>query len=671
MPHPEAIANVHVEPLVWIKLRDGVRLAARLWLPGERLDRPVPAILEYLPYRLRDGTVLRDGPMHTELAAGGFACLRVDMRGSGDSDGVLVDEYLQQEQDDAIEVIAWIARQPWCNGAVGMMGISWGGFNALQVAARRPPALKAIVSVASVVDRYRDDTHYSGGCLLGGNLGWGATFFAMGTRPPDPLAVGDRWRDLWRARLEGMAQPVIEWMRHPLRDDYWRHGSIAEDYGAIEIPVLAVSGWEDAYTNAVFHLVANSRAPCRGLIGPWPHSYPNLAHLQPIDFLGEVTRWFDHWLKGIDSGMLAEPPLRLWLQDGVRPSPRYTSRPGRWIGESGWPSPSVQAESFALAPGRLGVSEAAKLVVRSPITTGVAAGVWCPYGFGAEMPTDQREEDGCSLCFDTDPLTAPIEVIGFPEVELTFSVDRETAMVAARLCELFPDGASTRVTYGLLSLNHVESDAVWSALDPGRRYRVRLSLKAIGHRFLAGNRLRLALSTSYWPMAWPAPDPTTITVYTENSRLVLPVRRAPADESPLRPFAPPLAVGAKPALPVIVTPGNRTSGIENDLVGGARHIVIRKDRGRLRFSDGLDVSLTGEERYSITTEGSTGARQEARWHVSHARGNWSARAETWTSISSDSDTLHIESELSAFDGGARFAHRTWNLALPRRGRRSK
>lgn len=157
--------SVSVTEHLWIVLKDGTRLAARMWLPLSASQQPVPAILEYIPYRKRDGTRTRDEPMHGYFAGNGYAVLRVDMRGSGDSDGLMADEYLLQEQEDALEVIDWISRQTWCNGAVGMMGKSWGGFNCLQLAARRPPALKAIITVCSTDDRYNDDIHYKGGCL--------------------------------------------------------------------------------------------------------------------------------------------------------------------------------------------------------------------------------------------------------------------------------------------------------------------------------------------------------------------------------------------------------------------------------------------------------------------------------------------------------------------------
>src|SRR5712692_3558038 len=239
-----------------IPLKDGTMLAARIWLPDDAEQNPVPAILEYLPYRKRDGTYERDALTHPYLAGHGYAGVRVDIRGCGESSGLLFDEYAKQEQDDGVEVIAWLAAQPWCSGVVGMMGISWGGFNGLQIAARRPPALKAIVTICSTDDRYADDIHFMGGCLLNNNLGWASTMLAYMSRPPDPALVGERWREMWLHRLENQPLLVDLWLRHQTRDAYWKHGSVCEDFAAIQCPVYAVGGWADGYSNAVSRLLA-------------------------------------------------------------------------------------------------------------------------------------------------------------------------------------------------------------------------------------------------------------------------------------------------------------------------------------------------------------------------------------------------------------------------------
>src|SRR5690606_24185989 len=296
------------------------------------------------PYRKRDGTTARDSLTHPYFAGHGYACIRVDMRGNGDSEGLMADEYTEQELRDACDVIAWAASQPWCDGNVGMMGISWGGFNALQMAAKQPPALKAIITLCSTDDRYADDIHYKGGLLLNENMGWGATMLSYSSRPPDPALVGDRWRAMWLDRLENEPFLPAIWLGHQTRDAYWKRGSVCEDFSAIRAATLAVGGWGDAYKNAVSRLVSGIRnAPAKGIVGPWIHKYPHFAVPAPaIGFLQEALRWWDRWLKDIDTGVENDPAMRLYVLDSVPPRDWYEERPGRWIAEKTWPSVSLK-----------------------------------------------------------------------------------------------------------------------------------------------------------------------------------------------------------------------------------------------------------------------------------------------------------------------------------------
>ena len=333
---------------VWIPMADGCRIAARIWMPENAEAEPVPAILEYIPYRKRDFMRSRDEPIHRYFAMKGYAAIRVDIRGSGDSDGVLHDEYSEQELDDALQIIDWLTAQPWCSGAVGMTGISWGGFNALQVAALRPPALKAIITLCSTDDRYADDAHYMGGCLLNENMQWGSMLTLYSALPPDPKIVGEGWRDTWRQRLEALEPFPVRWMSHQWRDDYWKHGSVCEDYAAITCPVYAIGGWADGYSNAVPRLLANLPGPKKGLVGPWAHVFPHDGVPGPsIGFLQEAVRWWDHWLKDARTGIMDEPVYRIWMQDSVAPLPQYAERPGRWVAEEAWPSPRIVERTLA------------------------------------------------------------------------------------------------------------------------------------------------------------------------------------------------------------------------------------------------------------------------------------------------------------------------------------
>ena len=303
---------------ITITLSDGVVLTGRLWLPERPAAAKVPVVLEWIPYRQSDNTAVGDSMVHGYFAMSGIASVRVDLRGSGNSEGLLHDEYLKQEQDDACEVIAWLAAQEWCNGKVGLIGISWGGFAGLQIAARRPPALKAIVTCCSTDDRYSDDVHFMGGGLLIDGLQWGAGLFAQLGRPADPAHVGARWRDIWMNRLENLKPPLASWLAHMQRDDFWKHGSICEDYDAIRCPVYAVTGWTDGYSDPVLRLMQNLKGPRKGLIGPWTHMYPNWGVPGPkIGFLEECMRWWRHWLLDEPTGIMDEPMLRLWVGEDL------------------------------------------------------------------------------------------------------------------------------------------------------------------------------------------------------------------------------------------------------------------------------------------------------------------------------------------------------------------
>ncbi|ABM62267.1 CocE/NonD family hydrolase [Halorhodospira halophila] len=668
---PEAIRVIEN---LWIPMRDGIRLAARVWLPEGAEQTPVPAILEYMPYRKRDFTRLRDEPLHHYFAGHGYASIRLDLRGTGDSEGVVLDEYLAQEQDDAVDAIAWIREQPWCDGGVGMMGLSWGGFNALQVAARRPAGLRAILTLCSTDDRYADDAHYKGGCLLNENLTWGSSFFSLAAWPPDPAIAGADWRAIWQQRLDHLRLFPAVWMRHPHRDDYWRHGSVCEDYAAIECAVYAVGGWSDGYVNAIPRLMAGLTCPRKGLIGPWPHAFPHAAVPGPrIGMFQEAVRWWDHWLKDAETGIMDEPMLRVWLEEWVRPSPHLAYRPGRWVAEAQWPSRRIRPRRWHLNVGALGEAPDTPedaVRVRSPQTTGLKGGEFYGYGAEGEGPLDQREDDGKSLVFDSDPLSQRLEILGSPEVNLAFTVDRPVAMAVVRLNDVAPDGTSARVTYGALNLCHREGHANPRPLQPGTRYRVRIPLNDIAYAFPAGHTVRISISTAYWPLIWPSPESVALTVHTGASTLTLPERPPdPADEA-LPPFAPPeRGPGAEPTALEWVDPHRTvaqdlttnetiytTFGDAADLEGAAL--------ARLEEID-LAVGHTIRRSFRINESDPLSAQAlielDARLH----RTGWDVRIECQTRMSATVEHFRVSAELEVFENGERIFHRHYDEWIPR------
>ncbi len=664
--------QVREEPNAWIPMADGVRLAARIWRPV--CDHPVPAILEYIPYRKRFGTAERDEGMHGYLAGHGYACVRVDLRGSGESEGVLADEYLQTELEDGCAVIAWLARQSWCTGAVGMIGISWGGFNGLQIAAMQPPELQAVITCCSTDDRYADDVHHMGGCLLGENVSWASVMFAYNSLPPDPELTGEGWRDMWLDRLRGSGLWLDTWLRHQRRDEYWRHGSVCEHYDAVQCPVMAVSGWADGYSNAVFRLLAGLDVPRKGLIGPWSHKYPHEGVPGPaIGFLQEQLRWWDHWLKGVDRGVMEEPMLRVWMQDSVPPTTRYAERPGRWVGEPEWPTPGVGERIYALEPNRLAApGEAVRgdeaLPEQSPLTTGLFAGKWCSYAAGPDLAHDQRQEDGGAEVFDSGELEAPLEILGAPIAELEVSVDRPVAMIAARLSDVAPDGKATRVTYGLLNLTHRESSEDPQPLEPGRRYRVRVALNGVAQHFPAGHRLRLSLSTSYWPLAWAPPQPVQLTVHTGGSSLRLPARPPRAEDEALRPFDEPEAAPTAPIRQI--EPAHHNWWVHRDLENDASILEVINDQG-VRYHEATDLTVHARatERYSSMEDDFESLKAEVEWHRGLERGDWAIRTVTRTELTCTGSAFLLRAELDAYervgDSERRVFCRSWDEHIPR------
>jgi putative CocE/NonD family hydrolase len=651
-------------------MSDGTRLAARMWLPEDADRNPVPAILEYIPYRKRDLTAERDVPHHAYMAGFGYAAVRVDLRGSGESEGILTDEYLQQELDDGVEVIQWLAKQPWCTGAVGMIGISWGGFNGLQIAALRPEPLKAIVTICSTDDRYADDVHYMGGCLLGDNLSWASTMFDQNTHPPDPALVGEKWRDMWMERLEKSGLWIETWMRHPHRDAYWQHGSVCEDYAAITCPVMAVSGWADGYSNAVFRLMEHLSVPRKGLLGPWSHKYPHLGVPGPaIGFLQEVRAWWDRWLKGIENGIEDEPMFRVWMQDSVPPTTSYTERPGRWIAESSWPSPDICDFTFQLDLGRLTSISADRtqqpLSIQSPLSVGLFAGKWCSYQAPPDLPHDQRQEDGGALVFETPVLEEDIEIFGAPRVDLELCANEPVAMVAVRLSDVSPDDKATRVTYGLLNLTHRNSHENPQLLEPGQRYKVTVHLNGIAQRFPRGHRLRLSISTNYWPLAWPPPKPVQLVIYAGSSTFSLPVRPTKKSDARLRAFKEP--EGAPPLATTLLRPREEEWRVIHDLRRDISTLEVVLDTGTTRYEDiDLEISSRTVETYTYRADDYASLAGETRWTRTFQRGDWQVRTITRTLLTSDETSFRLRADLDAYEGPSRVFSRSWHTEIPRR-----
>ncbi|WP_439813960.1 CocE/NonD family hydrolase [Zavarzinia sp. CC-PAN008] len=637
----------HATQQVRIPLADGCVLHGRLWLPDG--DAPAPLILEWIPYRQSDATAVGDSMLHGWFAGHGLACLRVDIRGSGNSGGILQDEYVAQEQDDAVAVIAWAAAQPWCTGAVGMIGISWGGFAALQVAARRPPALKAIITACSTDDRHADDVHFMGGALLNDGLSWGSGLFGQLLRPPDPAHAGPGWRDVWLQRMAALEPPLATWLAHPVRDAYWRHGSVAEDYAAIACPVMAVGGWTDGYCNAILRLLAGLEVPRQGLIGPWTHVYPNWGVPGPaIGFLRHALRWWRRWLLDEPNGIDAEPMLTAWLGRDLVPDPQAMTLGGHWLRIPHWPAP---AERVVLHGGEGTLAPHAEnalppVLVDTPQYCGGAGGEWCPLDGGGSAPefqADQRLDDGLSVTFDSVPLGADQDVLGRPVLELDIAMTGETALLAARLCEVRDDGTSARVTFGLLRVSRPPDVAA------GARFPLRLELKAAGYRLARGRRVRLALSNAYWPMAWPEARACPLTVWPGSIRLELP--QPPAGTEAADPGFGPPEEGTPLAHRVLER--EEATRIASWNQGSGRHELVVSYRRRTLELGELVFGGSGEERYGVDARDPAGASASFVRRNHFRRPGWAVRTQATTRVTREEGRFRLQASVAAYESEGR------------------
>ncbi len=646
-----------------ITMPDGTRLSARVWMPEDAAKYPVPAILEHLPYRKRDGTIVRDEYTHPWMAGHGYCCIRVDMRGNGESEGLMEDEYTEQELQDACDVIAWAASQPWCNGNVGMMGISWGGFNGLQVAALQPPALKAVVTLCSTTDRYADDIHYKGGCLLVENMGWTTNMLAYSSRPPDPALVGDKWMDMWLERLEAQPFLISTWLRHQHRDEYWKHGSVCEDYSKIKAAVLSIGGWHDGYRNTISHLVENLEAPVKGIVGPWIHKYPHYAGPKPaIGFLQEAKRWWDKWLKDEETGVENDPAYRAYLMDSIAPKRWFEERPGRWIAEENWPSSNIKFEVWHFNKNNeLGNSaQTINEVCASPLNCGSEVPEYFPFAFSDEFPGDQSCDDALSLCFDSDILEEARDIVGAPIIKLRLSSDKPTGQIGVRLNDLRPDGTSAPITYGVLNLTHRNSHATPKSMTPDLVFDTSFALDQIAYRLPAGHRLRVSVSTSWFPYIWPSLEPTKLTL--SGGSISVPLRPLATEDE--WEFEEP--EGATPWQAEELRPAFYKRTCNEDESTGETITLIHCDFGKNRdLHHGLISGGWFKERWSIHPKDPNSAKSILEWQHTGGRKGQMWRTHVTSEFTSDRDYFYPRATVKCWLEDQLFFEKTYEDKIKR------
>jgi uncharacterized protein len=517
-----------------ITMNDGVRLAVNLYMPDgalegapqeAKVENKFPAILEYLPYRKDDWTLSRDWDLHSYWVRRGYVTARVDIRGTGSSEGAPPDrEYSDQEQQDGLEVIDWLSKQSWSNGNVGMMGISWGGFNAIQMAQRHPPALKAIIAICATEELFHDDIHYIDGLMHLDEFEPAMDLELGLTRSPDFPT------DEKSLALRFDSSPWFLLYLHEQRDGpFWRRASVAPDrYGAYTVPSFMIGGFLDGYRDSLARFFEKSKAPIKALLGPWNHTFPHDAEPGPsIEWRAAATRWWDYWLKGRHNGIMDEPRFEVYMRHPYPPDPNIKEIPGDWRAEKTWPPAGQRTEMFYFQPeGSLAGTPPPTLTqtkheLKYVPSVGIEAGFWW-----GDFSTDQRPLDAHSLVYDSAPVDKEAAILGWPRAFLQVSAEAPLADWFVRLSDVAPDGTVTMITGAGQSGAQRESAAHPTDLDPGKKYVIPIELHLTSWVFPPGHRIRVAISNALWPMIWPTPYAMTTSLYLggeHTSRIELPL----------------------------------------------------------------------------------------------------------------------------------------------------
>jgi hypothetical protein len=674
MPASEPVYEVERRLDVRIPVRDGLELSANLWLPVTKADERFPSVLEMIPYRKDDWRANGDEARGRYLAARGYALCRLDIRGTGSSPGIALDEYTAQETLDGYDAVEWLAAQPWSNGNVGMWGISYGGFTSIQVAALRPPHLKAIVPMYATDDRYTDDVHYVGGCPTASELTqYAVAMVANNALPPRPSYRGDAWQDEWRERLEKTPIWLVEWLRQQRDGPYWRQGSLAPDYERIEAAILMFGGWMDSYIDPVFRMLERCTAPRRAIVGNWTHEYPDDGYPGPnLDWLHEMVRFFDHWLKGASNGVMDEPALTWYQRLWSPPEPFPRIWPGGWRAESAWPLASGGTREWFLAGGPeplLGrltaepVSTAGLDMLRHRATIGTRGAL--SWGAGSApngLARDLRPDDALVPMYTSDPLVSAIDVLGMPEVVLTWRSPVPVATAVVRLQDVAPDGTPTQVTAGILNLTHRDGHDRPSPLPVGEAVVVRVPMRACGYRFLPGHRIRISVASAAWPVIWPSPEPAEFELLTGEAvaRLILPT--VPPEGSAAVP-----AFRTEPAEIPVVGSGSDDPPVwrvTDDVLAGTVTVTCFEGGETITY-DG--TKLYGAEGHEMTVSAAAPSRARMVSEVVYRldQDGHAIVAEATAEMTSTTGSFRLVGVLRVRLDGKPFHTATWDETIPR------
>lgn len=636
---------VRIDRRVFVPMSDGTRIALTVYLPDSPGDGPFPAVVESIPYRKDDQFFTPDYLTYTYLAERGIAGVRIDIRGTGASTGVINDEYTREEMADTVAVFEWLESQDWCTGNLGMWGISWGGFSALQTAMLRPPQLKAIAAMHATHDRFSSDVHYVGGSAHAAEqLDWPGSMVAANGLPPDPEIVGEGWWHEWTERLEQTPQWPFQWLRHQQRDDYWLHGSPCTDYTSIQCPTLLIGGWLDGYVDGMLAMTESLECPTRTIIGPWGHHRPATGVPEPtMDHYDLLARWFGHHLRGDENGVMDLPPVTVFVRtEPPFDGPRST---GGWRVEESWPPQDM--DDLVLGLDDL---DHDRTSWSGPQWVGSHAPFWDRAG---RLSTDSSEDDAASMTFTTAPLEEPLEILGIPQVTAVVSTDQPFGLVAARLLAVDPDGRGHLICRGSRNLVFPRDLSEPVVPVPGEPSEVSFGLLATSAVIPAGWRIRLALAGADFPVVWPPKGKFTLTVDPSRSRLTLPVARSRE------------ATLDMPAGVVPPSPAHQTRDVEEwTVVRSPGENVYRMVTASTEVQP--DLVCTSDQWWTVTVDDHDPTSTHARTFckASLERPGWAVSTEGTIDISAG-DTFDVMVELVARHNGEEVFRRRWEESIPR------
>lgn len=658
-----AAHGMRIEP-AWIAMPDGTRLSADLYRPtGGRAGERFPVLLEYLPYRKHEARA-RNWPVYSYFVQRGYVVAAVDIRGTGNSEGRLIPyEYSEVEQMDGETVVDWLSKQPWSNGNVGMFGISWGGFNSIQMAARNVPALKAIIAIDATEDLYQDDVHYMDGIMHLDS--WEMSMDLDNTRPgaPDYVIDDDNFRDRFDT------EPWMLTYKNQQRDGpFWDRASVRNRYDQIRIPTFHIGGWYDGYRDSVARMLANVKnAPVKAIMGAWHHTWPNEPYPGPgMEWRHEAIRWFDQFLKGEDTGILEEPRFAVFVRNWHPPGPHLEHAPGSWRYEDGWPIARIHdkvlypQDNHTLAGGK---PTAATHHLRYLPSVGFEAGG--PVMWWGDVAHDQRGTDAFSLVYDSAPLEEDLEILGFPHAILTVAANATRANWIARLSDIAPDGTVTQVTGAAMNGTHRLSAREPKAIVPGEPFALDIEMHFTSWVFPKGHRIRLAVNNAQWPMLWPTPEPMTTELKLRDSRLTLPV--VPYEQRPVPDFLPPAKDPMFAGVESI--DGGTTSGygeissVERNPQTGTVTAKATNDYGT-RYPWGTE-RIFETIRYEINDNTPADAKVTGTHRMEVDLPDRKLVWDAELTFRSDRENFHYSYTRRVSENGALVREKTWNRTIPR------